>query len=218
MCAHAAAVGRPASTRTPGTTGVTTTASSSVAVAVLDRVDRGAEVRLDRQTEPRRDRRRDVVGVDEHSRERGREMHCDLGAAGTRRTADDDDAPVSIGAGRSASSGTTNASPAGPQRDESRRRTACGPRSDFDDVVDDRRDEMRPRRRLLAVEHAEHRATARVHVGDERVRERGPTVAGDEDVVLLLERDLGLDDDLTHTARRRGRSGAGAAPRPTGRA
>ena len=39
-----------------------------LAAAVLDRVDRGAEVRLDRQVQPSRDRRRNVVGVDEHAR------------------------------------------------------------------------------------------------------------------------------------------------------
>ena len=37
-----------------------------VAEAVLDRVDRGAEVGLDRQAEPRRDRGARLVGVDEH--------------------------------------------------------------------------------------------------------------------------------------------------------
>ena len=38
-----------------------------VAAAVLDRVDRGAQIRLERQPEPLRDRGRDVVAVDEHA-------------------------------------------------------------------------------------------------------------------------------------------------------
>ena len=52
-------------------------------------------------------------------------------------------------------------------------------------------------RGLLAIEHAQHHAAAGLHVREERMRERGPSVARDQHVVRFLERDAGFDDDLT---------------------
>ena len=54
---------------------------------------------------------------------------------------------------------------------------------------------MRPARRLGEIVHAEHPPSARVHVGDERLRQRRPAMAHDQHVVRLLERDALLDHE-----------------------
>ena len=52
-------------------------------------------------------------------------------------------------------------------------------------------------RRLVGVEHPEDLPTALVHGTDETQGEGGPAIAHDQDVELLVERDRGIDDDLT---------------------
>ena len=59
---------------------------------------------------------------------------------------------------------------------------------------------MRPARRFLAVAYTQDDTTARVDIGDERVRQRGPTVSGNEDVVRLFERDRGINENAAHTS------------------
>jgi hypothetical protein len=65
------------------------------------------------------------------------------------------------------------------QRFDDRVRAAVG----LDDGVDGDRRQMSARRRILAIKDTEQRATTCVHVGDERMCERRPAVADDQDVI-----------------------------------
>ena len=81
------------------------------AQAVCARFDRAAQVRLEPQTEPARDRGRGVVRVDQHDRaapmtQRGGEADRDLGDAAAPGPRDDDERAPFAGRSRSASTPT----------------------------------------------------------------------------------------------------------------
>ena len=146
------------------------------------------------------------------------EVHGDLGASGAGGTADDDDTTpprrprscrASVPRARrvrrdcSATSTSTNAS---------------GPRSDSITSSTPTRGEVRPRRGLLPIEHAEHRAPARVHVRRRThasARASGGSRSGRRTTPRArrpARRRSGAP------ARHRGPSGVDAVPRPTARA
>ena len=119
---------------------------------------------------------RDVVGVDEHAAERGRELDRDLGAA--RR-------PAVRRPRRCAGSGERDSS-ASRERPTTRRRArsariaatnARGPRSDSMTSSTPTATRMRPCRSAPRGRTRRAPRDPRVDIGDERVRQRGPAVA-----------------------------------------
>ena len=148
-----------------------------------------------------RDRRRDVVAVDEHdgrgARGRDRELDRDLGAPDAGRSADGDEPARPARASATATRRARSVRAVTPSA-TSARTNASGPASDSIDGVDVDRGEVRPARRLGEIVHAEHAPPACVHVGDERARQRRPAMTHDEHVVRLLERDALLDHEAAH--------------------
>ncbi len=64
--------------------------------------------------------------------------------------------------------------------------------------VDSQREQVILPGRFVGIEHAEHQASPVVHCAHEAERERRPTVAHDQRVVRLVERDRGFHHDLAN--------------------
>ncbi len=138
-----------------------------LAASVLDRVDRGAYVRLDRQLQPGGDRGSHVVGVDQHDARPAAhgpgQLDRDLGSPRARAAAHRHEA---------ASSHRRHRKPRPklvfPQSCDARDRAHEGvrPGVGIDQNVDAQRHQVFAARRLLGIVHADDRPAQRVHVDD----------------------------------------------------
>ena len=158
--------------------------------------------RAHRETEPGRQRRRVLVGIDEDGGTPAgprREAECDLGHAGSRQPRDDP------GAGR----GRTGARSIGVGW----RRRPCRRRGEVAERLDEAGDGGVRAAPTASTPSATRwsrpagssgsntpstGAAALADGGDERAREPGPAMAHDEHVVRLVEREAGVEHDLSH--------------------
>ncbi len=151
---------------------------------MLDRIDRGTEIRFDRQMKALRNRGRDIVGVDKRdgmvARARKGAPDRHLGATDAGRPPDHDEPAGSPIGDRRGLDGVLR--PVAGRRDD-RPHEAVDAGVRFDDGVDPQSGEVLAARRFFAVVHAEHCMAAGVHVGNERACQRRPSMADDEHVV-----------------------------------
>ena len=174
-------------------------ARDETAAAVLDCVDRGAEVGLQRQAQTLRDRGPDVVAVgQDDARVTGRgdcQFDRELGPTDSGRSADRDQHPL---AGDQRVGGdVTTPRLLGTERNE-RPNECFGRGIVVDDCIDVDRLEVRAACRLGPVEHTEHATTTCVNVADECMRQRRPPMTHDENVIRLLQRNAVLDHQAPH--------------------
>jgi hypothetical protein len=167
--------------------------------AVRARVDRSAQVRFEAEPESARQRRRALVRVEQDDgaltlAQCHRDSECDFGDSASPRSTHRDDRCAAVGVDRTVPRARQLRRMVEARLGRGVERAEDGHELRHRGVGGDRRvdadvDEVVLPGRLFGVEDAEDAAAASVHRGEETVRERGPTIAHDEHVVLLLQRD-----------------------------
>ena len=146
-------------------------------------------------TEGARSSRSTRTGRDPKSATREPRPDCDLGRSGSGRSADDD--PTTT-ARLERTVGDRDVASVAPGSDVMAATISVHGRVARDEPVDADRDQKRTTLRLGTVPDAEHGAAVAMQLVDQCGCERGPAVPGNERRILLVEREHGIDEQLTH--------------------